>query len=474
MYTLFSRLPRCVDVLRDFVSSFVRASGLAVLEQQAAVAAGGGAAFVSDLLRCKDRLDEINQAAFRGDVTVAKSIRTAFEGIVNGDKRSATFLAAFADELLRAPDAAESSGSGSGSGGGGGENDLDAKLDKLMVLYRYLNDKDIFESLHRGLLCKRLLGAGSGAAALEMENALLSRLKAESGYQFTTKMEGMLNDMRASATCQSEFQRVQTGGAGTVELGVTMLTAGFWPLASGAASASASACILPPVLVERCRAFEEFYLRANARRKLTWLTSMGSADVRAHYPLGVRELSVSTYQCVLLALFSASGTGTLSLVELRKGSNIPEPELRRHLLSLCTPKLRLLHKSSKGRGIEDDDVFTVNREFTSPKRRIKVPLVSLKDVGGSVAAGASSAASESEVPAEVQAARKILLDAAIVRTMKARRTLSHNDLIVEVSRQLAARFAPTPMVIKKQIESLIERDYMQRDAEDARMYSYIA
>jgi cullin 3 len=48
------------------------------------------------------------------------------------------------------------------------------------------------------------------------------------------------------------------------------------------------------------------------------------------------------------------------------------------------------------------------------------------------------------------------VQACIVRIMKARKTLSHNDLVNEVIRQLMTRFTPTPTVIKKRIEGLID------------------
>ena len=42
--------------------------------------------------------------------------------------------------------------------------------------------------------------------------------------------------------------------------------------------------------------------------------------------------------------------------------------------------------------------------------------------------------------------------------MKSRKTLAHNELVNEVVRQLLPRFQPTPALIKKRIEALLERD----------------
>jgi len=43
-----------------------------------------------------------------------------------------------------------------------------------------------------------------------------------------------------------------------------------------------------------------------------------------------------------------------------------------------------------------------------------------------------------------------------VRVMKDRKKLSHNELMTEVTKQLASRFQPVPIQIKKRIEALIE------------------
>jgi cullin 3 len=67
-----------------------------------------------------------------------------------------------------------------------------------------------------------------------------------------------------------------------------------------------------------------------------------------------------------------------------------------------------------------------------------------------------------------------LLEAAIVRIMKSRKVMKHNDLIAEVSHQLSVRFTPEPANIKKRIESLIEREYLERSESDRKVYEYLA
>jgi cullin 3 len=66
------------------------------------------------------------------------------------------------------------------------------------------------------------------------------------------------------------------------------------------------------------------------------------------------------------------------------------------------------------------------------------------------------------------------VEAAIVRIMKARKALHHNDLIAEVTKQLSIRFNPSPQFIKKRVESLMERDYLTRAEDDRRVYMYVA
>ena len=43
-----------------------------------------------------------------------------------------------------------------------------------------------------------------------------------------------------------------------------------------------------------------------------------------------------------------------------------------------------------------------------------------------------------------------------------------------MTQQLKSRFLPDPSMIKKRIESLIEREFLERDKADLRVYKYLA
>jgi len=82
-------------------------------------------------------------------------------------------------------------------------------------------------------------------------------------------------------------------------------------------------------------------------------------------------------------------------------------------------------------------------------------------------------AERKETRERIDEERKSVMEACIVRIMKHRKHMSHNDLVHEVSLQLSPKFHPEPLSIKKRVEHLIEREYMSR-GEDRKSYDYIA
>lgn len=57
--------------------------------------------------------------------------------------------------------------------------------------------------------------------------------------------------------------------------------------------------------------------------------------------------------------------------------------------------------------------------------------------------------------------------------MKDRKFLQHTELVNEVINQLQKRFQPRPSMVKKSIERLIEKEYLERDDSDRRQLRYM-
>src|SRR5215475_12211819 len=84
------------------------------------------------------------------------------------------------------------------------EAEIEMVLDKTMVLFRYLQEKDVFERYYKQHLAKRLLLNKS--VSDDSEKNMISKLKTECGCQFTSKLEGMFKDISVSNTMMEEFK----------------------------------------------------------------------------------------------------------------------------------------------------------------------------------------------------------------------------------------------------------------------------
>lgn len=411
MYDLFIRVPSSVDYLRDALAERIKTDGRKLIEDQKK-GSSDPPAFVRGVLAMRARYERVVSVSFRGEKKAQKRMRESFEDFLNIDARASSCLAVYVDELLRT------------GLRGATEEQVTQELQKAIVVFRYLSDKDVFESFYKQHLAKRLLGGRS--VSDDAERAMVSQLKAECGYQFTSKLEGMFNDMRISKDMQAQYKESRRSMSshqqiGKIDMEVDVLTNGYWP------SQNVPPCTLPPTVQAAIDLFSKFYLEKHTGRKLTWQTSAGSAELKATFgtdakKLNRHELCVSTYQLCILLLYNDSDT--LTLGQIRSKTHIPDMELRRHLISLCTPKHRILKKGSKGRGItSDDDTFTFNAAYSSKLKRVRIPLVKETAAmradaaaGGNAGAGAaavlpsSNAGIDGSVPVAVEEDRRHLVE----------------------------------------------------------------
>jgi cullin-4 len=81
---------------------------------------------------------------------------------------------------------------------------------------------------------------------------------------------------------------------------------------------------------------------------------------------------------------------------------------------------------------------------------------------------------EQRTEEQVNIDRQYQLDAAIVRIMKSRRTITHSQLVTELFEVIGKKFVVGTHEVKKRVESLIDREYIERNTKDKDLYTYVA
>uniref|UniRef100_A0A804RH48 Cullin-1 n=1 Tax=Zea mays TaxID=4577 RepID=A0A804RH48_MAIZE len=450
MYRLFSKISRGLEPISNMFKTHVTSEGTALVKQAEDSASNKKPekkdmvgmqeqVFVWKIIELHDKYVAYVTECFQGHTLFHKALKEAFEVFCNkgvSGSSNAELLATFCDNILKKGCSEKLS-----------DEAIEDALEKVVRLLAYISDKDLFAEFYRLLFDK--------SANDEHERSILTKLKQQCGGQFTSKMEGMVTDLTVARDHQTKFEEFVAGHPELnpgIDLAVTVLTTGFWP------SYKTFDINLPAEMVKCVEVFKEFYQTRTKHRKLTWIYSLGTCNINAKFDAKPIELIVTTYQAALLLLFN--GSERLSYSEIATQLNLSDDDVVRLLHSLSCAKYKILNKEPANRSISPNDVFEFNSKFTDRMRRIKIPLPPVDE--------------KKKVVEDVDKDRRYAIDASIVRIMKSRKVMGHQQLVAECVEQLSRMFKPDFKAIKKRIEDLITRDYLERDKDNANTYKYLA
>ena len=424
--------------------------------------------WVDQIIQLKSKYDNLWDKAFKKDTTMEKALEIAFQDFIAANDRSPEHVSLFLDEHLKRGIKDKT------------ELEVDTVLERGILLLQYLSSTDQFETYYRKHLAKRLLMKKS--VSRDMERQMLSKMKLKLGSNITQKLEGMIRDMELSDTLGSDYKQYVSdlGPSETkrVDIDARILTTNQWPFETlyktNDESGTSQACKYPPSVEKTKEQYQQFYLNKHTGRKLTWAAHLGDADVRATFrnsdgKINRYELNVSTYAMIILMLFSdRPDSAGLTIPEIEAETNIPRNDLVKTLTSLCkVAKWRVLRKEPDGKELVDTDKFYYNQNFTSKFVKIKI---------SGVIVGANKLENDverQETKKRIDDERGHSIEAAVVRIMKARKQLSHQNLMTETIQQLSQRFQPDINMIKKKIEALIDREYLERGSDESRASYYV-
>lgn len=381
-------------------------------------------------------------------------------------------------------------------------SEAEAKLSASIIIFKYIDDKDLFQKFYQRMLCKRLIFNFS-FSILELEESLINQLRTVCGYEFTAKFQRMFNDVQLTSELNRNFlQYLQTNNM-HFKFGhhFHVLTQCSWPISlTGTAE-----FLLPPELQSCTSQFEAFYSAAYQGRKMLWAHNYSTVELNVFCTDKIYQLQAPALHATILLFFDKADCDRVTVKDLLNGLQITVAETKpsgtvnpsttgqdnRDVMDTSVPdttlpELDMLQKvlvplfelgiiypetsggtpKSGSNAITVDTGILLNRAFTKKRLKLRVTFGSH---------GKESTQTEADqVDRQVNEDRRYFIQAAIVRILKTRKQIKHSALIEAVLQQASNRFQPPVPLIKRCVEGLIDTGYIERNPDDPDQYSYLA
>ncbi|KAF5610047.1 Cullin 1 [Fusarium subglutinans] len=448
MYNLLSRIPDGLEPLRARFETHVRKAGLAAVQK---VQSSEGdklepKVYVDALLEIHTQYQGLVKRAFNDEPEFTRSLDNACREFVNrnevckaGSNKSPELLAKYTDVLLRKSSTSIE------------EAELERTLSQIMTVFKYIEDKDVFQKFYSRMLARRLVHSNSSSD--DAETSMISKLKEACGFEYTNKLQRMFQDMQISKDLNKDFREHLEGVEYTkaVDSTFSILGTGFWPLTAPSTDFNP-----PPEIAAEIERFIRFYKHKHDGRKLTWLWHLCKGEIKAGYCKASKTpytFQVSIYQMAILLLFNEKDT--YSYEDMLSATQLSKEVLDQALAVILKAKV-LIMSGGAGEKPGTGKSFKLNYDFKSKKIRVNLNLGGVKE----------AKQEEVETNKTIEEDRKLVLQSAIVRIMKARKKMKHTQLVSETINQIRSRFVPKVGDIKKCIEILLDKEYLERLEDD--------
>lgn len=443
MYKLIYKIPSHIGRFTKAFKDHIVNLGESAIDKIGNTALIDPKAYIDAILNICNKFDHIVESCFENDMRFKFASDEGYFKFINDNPltkaanskdKSPELLARYSDLVLRK----------------NSKNSNDGALDQVMMVFRYIQNKDVFERYYGKMLCRRLVLQVS--IGDDMEEAMITKLNHACGKSYTTKLQRMLQDITVSKDLSLEYRKNLTDSKAQLkDFHVQILSSNAWPLSN----VEVKNIILPPIMEEAISRFTIYYGNKIHGRKLNWLYNHSKGEVITSCFKNRYTLQTSTNQIVILLQFNSSPSRTV--LQLQESTQINMEIMMQNLKILLKAKLFL----SSDQELKPDSKIELFTGYNNKNLRVNLNIPLKTDNKKELESTDKS----------IEESRKCEIQAAIVRIMKIRKVLKHQQLIAEVFDHLNSRFRPKVNVIKKNIENLIDKEYLERDKDS---YKYLA
>ena len=324
-------------------------------------------------------------------------------------------------------------------------NEIKNIINEFMILFKYIENKDLFENFFIKKLCIRCLFNLNKSE--EAQNYLIEELKNECGPYFVSKSQEMISDIQASQEMSQLFNKEEKNNY-YIPINYFVLSNYTWPIDKLIKGE------IKNFNIGICeKKFFEFYHKKNSGKSLFWHLPYCFGEIEMEIPKSDIKIKIfgNGVHIAILKCFTKSKT-SLTFKDILSKTKIEKDIIQRYIKKLISKNLLIL----------ENDIYSINFDINKEIKNNDISLIDFDEEEDSK--------NDDENEEKTIEERKFVIDAYIMKVLKQKKIMKRIDLISAVKEKMP--FEERDEIINKRIEQLISNRYISKDEKDNSILKY--